>query len=350
MLISDMTKNKKIITLIKILSFALVAAVLMQVLSVTVFTKKNGGTAYRNHFNKTYSYFYEPDNSVQLLGIGNSDLYSGFVPTRLWEKYGITSQVMGSPHQTPLQSYYYLKDIFKKQSPEVVMIELDMLYDSTVDEPPEPENTKLDSFFNYANTDDFQAVIFDKLSIFTFHDMWKSIVNRDFDMRTPNSHGYKYFSAHKNVKVEQYMFETDEKEPVQKNKLHQLDMMVKLCREHGCKIFFTEMPTLTSWNFKRHNAALEIAEKYGADFVDLNLFTEDIGLNMKKSFRDDGNHLNYKGACKVTDYMGKYINKNFNLEDRRSNPDYDYWNESVKKFRKEMKKEDKRRADEQAEE
>ncbi|MBR3149557.1 MAG: SGNH/GDSL hydrolase family protein [Eubacterium sp.] len=343
-------KTKKLKTLIKIIAFALVAAVLLEVLSVTVFTKKNGGTAYRNHFNKTYSYFYEPDNSIQVLGIGNSDLYSGFVPTKLWEDYGYTSQMMGSPHQTPLQSYYYLKDIFQKQSPEVVIIELDMLYNSTVDEAPEPEKNKLDVMFNYLDTDDFQAVIFNKLSIFTFHDMWKSIVNRDFDMRTPNSHGYKYFSAFKEVDVKPYMFKTDKVESVHENRLHQLDMMIDLCKQKGCEFFFVEMPTMTSWNYERHNAAVQLAEKYGVDFVDLNLLTDEMGLDLEISFRDDGNHLNYAGACTVTEYMGKYLRDNYNLENRANNPDYDYWNDSIAKFRKEMKKEDKRRADEQAEE
>lgn len=340
--------KKNVLRIVKIISFFLVMAALLEVLSVTAFSKEKGGNAYRNKLNKTYSFYTEPDNTIQLIGIGNSDLYSGFVPTKLFEDYGYTSQMTGSPYQTPLQSYYYLREILKYQSPEVVMIETDMLYDELPGEQ-EPEKNALDVLFNYADTADFEAMIADKLPVFTFHDRWKSVINRDTKMRTPNSHGYKYFSAISDVKIEPYMFETDKSEPVHKNRLRQFDMLVELCREHGAQVFFIEMPTTTSWNYERHNAAAEIAKGYGADFIDLNLCVDEMKLDLDISFRDKGNHLNYAGACTVTEYLGEYIKNTFDLEDRRKNPDYDFWKDSVKAFAKEMKKEDKRRAEQDEE-
>ncbi len=343
-----MTKKQAFVKIIKILAFFLVMAVLLEALSFTVFSKKKGGTAYRNTLNKTYSFYYEPDNTVQLLGIGNSDLYSGFVPTELFEQYGITSQMTGSPHQTPLLSYYYLKEILRYQSPEVVMIEVDMLYDD-IPENTQPEQNKLDALFHYAEPAEFEAVIADKLPVFTFHDRWKSIINRDTQMRTPNSHGYKYYTASKEVDAKPYMFASDERETVNAVRLRQFDKLVSLARSGGAEVFFIEMPTVTSWNYARHNAAADLAEHYGVPFIDLNLCIEDMQLDLQSSFRDKGNHLNYAGACTVTRYLGDYISKTYSPEDRRTNPDYQFWKDSIKEFEKERKREDKRRADQDEE-
>ena len=338
-----MKRNTK--TTLKIISFAVVMAVLLEVLSLTAFSKEMGGTAYRNKLNKTYSFYYEPDESIQIIGIGNSDLYSGFVPTKLFEDYGYTSQMSGSPYQTPLQSYYYLREMLKYQTPQLVIIEVDMLYDELPGEQ-KAEKNNLDAFFNYMNTDDVEAFIADKLPIFTFHDRWKSVINKNTKMRTPNSHGYKYFSAISDVKIEPYMFETDEADPIHKNRLKQFDKLYQLCKDEGADVFFIEMPTTTSWNYERHNAAQALADSYGVEFIDLNLCVEEMGLDMDVSFRDKGNHLNYAGACTVTEYLGKYISENYNLENKS---DDEYWQNSVKLFAKEMKKEDKRRAEQDEE-
>ena len=337
--------KKKVSTVVKIISFVMVAAVLLGVLSVTAFSKEAGGVKYRNVKNKLYSFYFEPDESIQLVGIGNSDLYSGFVPTVLYEEHGITSQMMGSPYQTPLQAYYYLKEIFKYQTPEVVMIEVDMLYD----EPPgeqEPERTKRDVLFHYCNTDDFQAMIEDKLPIFSFHDRWKSLIKRNTELRTPNSHGYKYFSKVDKIKYEPYMFETDEKEPVHQYRLHQLDKVMQLCAQEGAEVFFIEMPTTNSWSYERHNTAVEIAEKYGTVFLDLNLLIDEIGLDFENSFRDKGNHLNYEGAKKVTSYLGTFIDANYPMETQNGNK---RWEQSLIDFERERLREDKRRAEQEEE-
>ena len=71
----------------------------------------------------------EPENSIDIVALGNSNLYSGFVPTILWEKYGYTSSVSAAPHQTPLESKMLLEQLLQSQKPQLVILETDMLYD-----------------------------------------------------------------------------------------------------------------------------------------------------------------------------------------------------------------------------
>ena len=68
---------------VKILSFLLVLAILLEVLSLTYFSKK-GATHYKTSLSKAYAFLQEPDNSIDVLCIGNSDLYSAVVPADFW--------------------------------------------------------------------------------------------------------------------------------------------------------------------------------------------------------------------------------------------------------------------------
>ena len=43
-------------------------------------------------------------------------------------------------------------------------------------------------------------------------------------------------------------------------------------------------------------------------------------------------HVNSKGNIKTTKYLQDYILDNFELEDKRDNADYDYWETAYKKY------------------
>ena len=59
------------------------------------------------------------DNDV--LFIGDCEVYSNFSTIKLWEDYGITSVIRGTPQQLIWQSYYMLKDTLRYETPKVVV-------------------------------------------------------------------------------------------------------------------------------------------------------------------------------------------------------------------------------------
>lgn len=322
--------------LLKIISFILVFALLIEGLSLTVFSKVKA-TSYKNKYSEGYSYKNEPDNSLQIVGIGNSDLYSAFVPSYLFEKYGYTSTVSSSPKQTVNKSYEILTDVLKKQNPEIVIIETDMLYDKALGENKAQRKINLDIIFEYLSPDTFQEVLEEHLTIFTFHDKWKQIGAKKKKSLIQNSHGYKYSNNRYHLDKSEYMIETSKVEEISKVSLNYLDKMIRLCEQKNIKVILTEMPSISSWNYERHNAVDAVAKEYGVPFVDLNLHIDEFGFEFDRDFRDRGNHLNYHGAKKATAFLGDYISKNYMLDDLRDKEDYSYWVESCKEFKKEIK-------------
>ena len=85
-----------------------------------------------------YAFMPEPENTVQIACVGNSDLYSGFVPPVLWGNQGYSATVYASARQSLTKSYALLERVFATQSPALVVLETDMLYDQNPQEREMP--------------------------------------------------------------------------------------------------------------------------------------------------------------------------------------------------------------------
>jgi hypothetical protein len=72
------------------------------------------------------------------------------------------------------------------------------------------------------------------------------------------------------------------------------------------------------------------------DIPYLNFVYEDLDINYATDCMDESHHLNVSGARKVTDYIGKYLTENYNLEDKRTVGEYSYWNADYEEY-KQMK-------------
>ena len=85
-----------------------------------------------------------------------------------------------------------------------------------------------------------------------------------------------------------------------------------------------------------------LAKKENVDYIDFNMLTAQLKIDLSKSFRDNGTHMNYTGAKKVTDYLGAYIAENYNLADLRGDKSYSYWDDSYNNFVAQMKQTDEK--------
>lgn len=341
--------NKRMIKpFIKIVSFLLVLAVVLEALSLTVFSK-GAAANYANKYSNAYSYLNEPDNSIEIAGIGNSNFYSAFIPSKLWEQNGYTSTLVCAPRQSIENSYKHLQKLYETQSPKLVIVETDMFYrdlpdrDNTINAAD--EESALDTFFDVADQEVFGDIMTSRFAVFTFHDRWKRLFKGEKDSpNDPNSHGYHLSVKTKQFELTDYMKESTEQEKMKTADLDALNKFVKLCGEKGSQVMFLSVPSPSNWSRGRHNYVEALAKQYGVPFVDYNLLWKETGLDALGDFRDKGMHLNYDGAEKITLHLAKYLKANYQLDDLRENPEYGYWDESAKRFNSDVKKLRKREA------
>ena len=273
-------------------------------------------------------FFSEPKGTIDISVIGNSDAYSGFSPMELWNSYGYTAYVSGEGSQTVAQAYSMLSKVLKVQTPKVVILETDGFFTKSkvVENAAKIVNASLGSSF----------------SVFQYHDRWKKVKIGEL-FKKPHYTGHcapkgQWLSNDvKGYNGKEYMKKTDKSAEIPLGTKHSAEAFVKTCRDKNIEVLFLELPSQSSWNYKKHNAVKKYADELGVTFIDMNIDRERFDFNWKTDTRDGGNHLNSKGARKFTLFLGKYLEEKYNLTDHRKDKKYSRWNEDFKDYSKNAK-------------
>ena len=128
---------------------------------------------------------------------------------------------------------------------------------------------------------------------------------------------------------------SDVSAPILSTNKKYLKEIAKFCKKHGTKLVLISTPSTKNWNYQRHNAMEAVSKDLSIlFFVNINSGF----CNKNKFLIKQGDHLNYKGAVKLTNYIGKYLDDTKLFKDKRNDPSYDNWNTCLDKFEKQVKK------------
>lgn len=319
---------KKIIK--RIVSCVLFVAILLGLLQVSslIFQPKSNDKASGIYYPRANGIFSEPKDSIDTVFIGDSEVYHSFIPLNIWRDYGITSYDVSSPSQKLVYSMEFLNKTFENQSPKIVFLETNAIF----------RKSYLEDEITYKAEQIFP--------VFRYHDRWKNLQLKDFSATVEytaneNNKGYyftKKFKPATDKAIKEYMKYSDVSAPILSTNRKYLNGIAKFCKNHGAKLVLISTPSTKNWNYQRHNAMEAISKDLGVDYIDTNLLRDDIPIDWKKDTKDKGDHLNYNGAVKLTDYVGKYLDDTKLFKDKRNDPSYDNWNTCLDKFEKQVKK------------
>ena len=77
----------------------------------------------------SYLNFYEmEEDTIDVLFMGSSLAATSYIPQELYDRYGITSYNLASEKQSPVISYYWLKEALRYQSPKVLILDCYYLF------------------------------------------------------------------------------------------------------------------------------------------------------------------------------------------------------------------------------
>ena len=118
---------KKIVSII-IISLSIIA--ILYVIS-PIFVPK-WTTAEDDNMTQIVRGFYaEKDNSLDVIFMGNSDMYNGMAPMQLWDDYGIASYAYTSSGQRMWTAHYMFLDALRSQKPKVIVFDVDEIQSTT---------------------------------------------------------------------------------------------------------------------------------------------------------------------------------------------------------------------------
>ncbi len=70
----------------------------------------------------------EPRNSIDMVFIGNSDIYRAISPVDLFHETGITSAIAGKPNKQLEEVSGDIRDILRYQKPKTIVLETDCMF------------------------------------------------------------------------------------------------------------------------------------------------------------------------------------------------------------------------------
>ncbi len=287
--------------------------------------------------------YYEESSSHDVLFLGDCEVYESFTPPTLWEEYGITSYIRGTPQQLIWQSYYLLEDTLRHEVPKAVVYNV---YAMCYGEPQNEaynritldgmkfSGTKLRAI--RASMTEEESMISYLFPLLRYHSRWKELSGEDwkylFDRNKVSHNGYLMQTGVKPMEIE------IKGNPLSDPELpdvcfEYLDRMRELCEERGIQLILIKAPT-NFWGYYWYDEWNEQIENYARtnDVTYYNLIpkAEDMGIDWTTDTYDAGAHLNVYGAEKLTSYFGEILQTNHGIADRRADGELAaIWSEKV---------------------
>lgn len=306
----------------------------------------------------TKGFYQQKKNSIDVLYIGSSHAYCAISPLELYENYGFTGYIRATSCQRSWESYTLLEEALKYQKPKLVVYEVMSAYHGDpqletysreVYDTMRPSITK----WRGVLTDLEGAQDSDALSRFVpmvrYHERWKSLAQNDFEyIFQKNIIPYKGFAlTFGKTPVKDFTSDTgtvniQNAEPVfctEKSEDY-IWKMKALCDQEGIDFMMLKVPTAYTpyWNAGMSNGMSVLAEKMQVPFVDYNYGNDAIAMDWNEDTCDEGNHLNYYGAQKVTEAFGQWLHENYSLPDHRQEEEYADWEQSCNLYKTELAK------------
>ena len=308
-------KQSNIKSLAKILSFTL--AVLFMLFGLS--------ELFRNKGSSFDSYYEQPKNSVDVIMVGSSHVYSGYIPAVMWREYGISSYNTFAWCQPIWTSYYYIKEALKTQDLDVVFLDVGTVPLGSfgadtldIDNMNLKENTAFNTSLNrygllLASSDiNGKNVGVGGVNDLTlYHNKWKYpeklFTPYEFDRRGIPLRNFGALPDQMEYEVFNYSFYDDVYAPTKKA-VKYLDRIVKLSEKENFRLVFILTPFTCD---RKDNAVFNwiqlYADLHGIDFI--NFFREagtKAGFDMHYDMADV-DHVRHTGAIKLTRYLGEYL-------------------------------------------
>ncbi|MBQ8596589.1 MAG: SGNH/GDSL hydrolase family protein [Lachnospiraceae bacterium] len=294
-------------------------------------------------------FYAEEDDSLDVIMIGSSPVYPFYSASKLWGEYGITSYPLSSHVQRPSAALPLVKEAYKTQSPQVFVFEMRMytMEDGDMESNMAYARGVTDNMkYSWNRIDAINRLVPDVserytyyFDIFKYHSNWKTMVlpEQIACFRYERQHPLKGFVIKDEVgPLEEERIPTctglTETMPIPVEQEERLYELLDYLKEQEQQALFIVSPyRIEPEEQMMFNYMKPIIASYGYEFVNMNEYYEEIGIDFTTDYYDFGGHVNTLGAEKCTAYLGKLLEQ-FDLPDKRGLEGYESWEESYEYY------------------
>ncbi|WP_029231277.1 hypothetical protein [Butyrivibrio sp. VCB2006] len=282
----------------------------------------------------------QPKDTVDVVFLGSSHMHVNINTALLWEKYGIAAYDYSGAEQPLWMTYYYLKEFCKYQKPKVMVLDFFA-----------PANFLDDYQYKYIG-DNFYGLkpSVNKLgmlkvsvepsrvleffpALVSYHMRYQELEQADWDYLSETQEDKSAFKGYtpyfKTGEWEKPEFDAEDPLPLTDKSLEYLDKIIDFCNENEIEMFFIVTPYIKEYEADQRFEYVErLCAERGIWFEDGTEMYETLDLDFSQDFFDFS-HLNYRGSCKYTDYLGAGLKFRFDIPDHRGDERFESWDRNV---------------------
>lgn len=267
-----------------------------------------------------YSQFWENPQDYDVWLLGTSHVRRGIQVMELWKDYGIYSYSLAAASSYITQTYWTFMNALEYGTPKVVVLDCyktgnDAKISSS--DTVERMHTGMDSIPFSPTKVQMVMDLFESpgqrmeflFNFYIYHNRWEELGREDF---FPESSPFKGCRIVNNVKDFSGYHLIDERDRSSEDTVGFLYLrkIIEECQKRDIQIVLTAVPCCLEDEIQRSmNGAADIAAEYGVPFLNMS-YDEELGLDYQVDFSDKS-HLNWLGAQKSTDYIGKYLTSHY---------------------------------------
>ena len=282
----------------------------------------------------------EEKNTLDVLYLGSCNMYTSVAPTLIYEEYGITGYADTCPDQAMSTSYFYLKDVLKRQSPKVVVVEALFLTC--------PDNSRRARYNRFAL--DYMPLSFNKIALAAVTAKREVEVMRQYDSSVPDTlltfMSYifpllRYHSRNDLSKTDlsfflttdlynygkgcwpQYNYATNDGlyfdtvfngSEIQDTAKKWFPKIKELCDKKGIELLVMKSPNYARWGYDdtQTKIARDYVEGLGVPFLDLHQPQYDVFEEYDYGYGTG--RMNIYGMKKLSSELGAYLVNTYDLQ------------------------------------
>jgi hypothetical protein len=335
------TLKRTIIRLIKIASLLMALLCTIELMQHYVMRRLDP------HERRIEGFYLEEENSLDLIVMGASETYNGFAPAVAYEQFGITSYLYGFSACPSSLWKYQLNEIERTQDPDVLIIECNgaCYEDKDQCDPSElrllsddmPLTKNKIQLIEDRGTDSKLSYYFPILKYHNKPIQKNKIISKyRMEKRGFNLTRGAQARVSKGPAIKNLVDVTGDESISDLDVQTEADLRIFLeeCKRSNIEhIVFVRFPHVVTdfnyWRFQKYHRVKQIVEEYGFDYIDFDQYTDEIGLNIEEDFLDC-EHLNARGAVKMTRFIIPFLTERYGLTPRKqTEKNIETWEEST---------------------
>lgn len=344
--------------LVKAVSFVLLLSIC--VLHLAYLFRNTGWSRYN-----ITSFYEEPENSLDVVLIGGSNIFRCFNPLQAYDQEGFTSYDYAVEFGIPLLTDA-VKDIERSQDPKLVVVDpryfISSCWSNAMSIGGENQLGSQDfhllsrieaaAEYKFLGEQGFHDTVSLFLDLPVYHDNREALQDRAHWLFCDDNRGDAGLSSYGSAKG-YVLFEATYghepysnditlslagggKLPLESSSEALYRSFLSYCVKHNVNLLLVEVPfVFTEQDILESNSLKAIAGEYGIPFLDLPFLLERTGIDYETDF-SDVSHVNILGADKYTSFLANYISEKYDLPNHRGDEAFSSWDAAWSSFKEEQ--------------